>query len=223
MAMVNVYKKEESETNKELIHVEEYHISPYTSSSYINSNILLSICFHYSFCSPNTIINLTSNTTNNPSNNINIEDRQLVLIEEIDVINRYVLMLLCSTVNHDKIQLPCQIMYRLKIVNMFLINSVQIIRLDLVLTILILCVRDCIREYTSSYTMISISNPILCVVFIFSEILFFLTFFWSSFHCSCSVGINQPISAGFYEPDPNDLTYTNTVLLSNSGISLSVG
>jgi len=111
----------------------------------------------------------------------------------------------------------------IKISSISLIQIIQIIRLDLLLTCNWFCIRDSIREWTSSYNMISISNPILCVVFIFSEILFFLTFFWSSFHCSCSVGINQPISAGFYEPDPNDLTYTNTVLLSNSGISLSVG
>lgn len=72
--------------------------------------------------------------------------------------------------------------------------------------------------------MVWLSNPLLVIVFISAEILFFYTFFWSTFSVSCSVGINlNPISASLIsKPDPNDLAYTNSVLLSNSGISLSV-
>ena len=41
----------------------------------------------------------------------------------------------------------------------------------------------------------------------------FLSFFWASFHSSCSPAI-------LFVPDPCELTYTNTLLLSNAALSL---
>lgn len=54
------------------------------------------------------------------------------------------------------------------------------------------------------------------LIFVFSEGLLFLSFFWVSFHSSCS-----PVAQdGIYVPDPCELTYTNTLLLSNAALSL---
>lgn len=78
-------------------------------------------------------------------------------------------------------------------------------------------IRDSIREYTSTYEiLIGMFFVVFCVL-ILSESLFFITFFWSSFHTSCSSVWSQE---GLYLADPNELTFTNTVLLSNSGLSL---
>ena len=56
--------------------------------------------------------------------------------------------------------------------------------------------------------------------FLFSETLLFVSLFWTSFHSfSCpSLGISPLIS--FYLPLPSSLTFSNTLLLSNGGISL---
>jgi heme/copper-type cytochrome/quinol oxidase subunit 3 len=54
-------------------------------------------------------------------------------------------------------------------------------------------------------------------VLILSESLFFITFFWSSFHALCS---SMWSLEGIYLSDPSELAFTNTVLLSNSSLSL---
>lgn len=56
---------------------------------------------------------------------------------------------------------------------------------------------------------------------VFSEGLLFLSFFWVSFHSSCSPAARSlNWSDGIYVPDPCELTYTNTLLLSNAALSL---
>merc|ERR1712133_190521 len=57
---------------------------------------------------------------------------------------------------------------------------------------------------------------IVFLVFVFSEALLFLSFFWVSFHATCSPAAQD----GIYVPDPCELTYTNTLLLSNAALSL---
>merc|ERR1712062_183188 len=57
---------------------------------------------------------------------------------------------------------------------------------------------------------------IVFLVFVFSEGLLFLSFFWVFFHSSCSPATED----GIYVPDPCELTYTNTLLLSNAALSL---
>merc|ERR1711860_387200 len=62
---------------------------------------------------------------------------------------------------------------------------------------------------------------IVFLVFVFSEGLLFLSFFWVFFHSSCSPSYNSTfILLGIYVPDPCELTYTNTLLLSNAALSL---
>merc|ERR1711965_417852 len=60
-------------------------------------------------------------------------------------------------------------------------------------------------------------------LFLASEALLFISFFWASFHSSSSpsLGILALMSAeGFYVPDPCELTFANTLLLSNAAVSL---
>merc|ERR1712133_221451 len=80
-------------------------------------------------------------------------------------------------------------------------------------------IRDVIREYTKKYEVLIIMLFIVFLVFVFSEGLLFLSFFWVFFHSSCSPNINTLVS-GIYVPDPCELTYTNTLLLSNAALSL---
>ena len=77
-------------------------------------------------------------------------------------------------------------------------------------------IRDVIREYTKKYEVLIIMLFIVFLVFVFSEGLLFLSFFWVFFHSSCSPATED----GIYVPDPCELTYTNTLLLSNAALSL---
>jgi len=77
-------------------------------------------------------------------------------------------------------------------------------------------IRDVIREYTKKYEVLIIMLFIVFLIFVFSEGLLFLSLFWVSFHSSCSLNWSD----GIYVPDPCELTYTNTLLLSNAALSL---
>ena len=57
---------------------------------------------------------------------------------------------------------------------------------------------------------------IVFLIFVFSEGMLFISFFWASFHSSCSPIIEEIL----YVPDPCELTYTNTLILSNAALSL---
>ena len=78
-------------------------------------------------------------------------------------------------------------------------------------------IRDSIREYTSIYISFIIMMSVAFYVLIFSESLFFITFFWSSFHILCSSIWSLE---GIYLSDPSELAFTNIILLSNSSLSL---
>ncbi len=56
-------------------------------------------------------------------------------------------------------------------------------------------------------------------LFLVSEGLLFLSFFWSSFHSLSSPSLGDWPGEGFYVPDPCELTVANTHLLSNAAIS----
>merc|ERR1711901_17374 len=66
---------------------------------------------------------------------------------------------------------------------------------------------------------------ILCVVlflvfliFVFSEAVLFVSFFWSSFHSSFSPTLGIWPVEGLYLPDPLELAFANTLLLSNGAL-----
>ena len=48
----------------------------------------------------------------------------------------------------------------------------------------------------------------------------FGNFFWASFHSLSSPTLGSWPGEGFYIPDPCELTFSNTLLLSNAAISL---
>merc|ERR1712232_901955 len=48
----------------------------------------------------------------------------------------------------------------------------------------------------------------------------FISFFWASFHSSSSPTLGVWPGEAFYVPDPMELTFANTLLLSNAAVSL---
>ena len=69
-------------------------------------------------------------------------------------------------------------------------------------------------------TLSIISSFILSFGFLVSEGLLFVSFFWTSFHSLCSPTLGICFGEGFYLPDPCELTFANTLLLTNAAISL---
>merc|ERR1711879_752631 len=61
---------------------------------------------------------------------------------------------------------------------------------------------------------------LLFFLFLASEALLFISFFWTSFHSLSSSTLGIWPGEGFYLPDPCELTFANTLLLSNAAISL---
>merc|ERR1712146_540845 len=57
-------------------------------------------------------------------------------------------------------------------------------------------------------------------LFLASEALLFISFFWASFHSLSSPSLGIWPGEGFYVPDPCELTFANTLLLSNAAVSL---
>merc|ERR1711963_1340985 len=57
-------------------------------------------------------------------------------------------------------------------------------------------------------------------LFLASEALLFISFFWASFHSFSSSFFGIWPGEGFYVPDPCELTFANTLLLSNAAVSL---
>merc|ERR1712224_166059 len=57
-------------------------------------------------------------------------------------------------------------------------------------------------------------------LFLASEALLFVSFFWASFHSLSSLTLGICPVEGFYLPDPCELTFSNTLLLSNAAVSL---
>merc|ERR1711977_613843 len=80
--------------------------------------------------------------------------------------------------------------------------------------------RDLIREYIKKYEVLFIILFIVFFIFVFSEAMLFLSFFWASFHSSYSPSLGIWPQEGLYVPDPCELTYANTLLLSNAAVSL---
>merc|ERR1712159_722406 len=100
--------------------------------------------------------------------------------------------------------------------------------LDLVLLLiflgLVICFhywfRDLLRELLKKYEILLIVLFIGFFIFIGSEALFFISFFWASFHSSSSPTLGVWPGEAFYVPDPLELTFANTLLLSNAAVSL---
>merc|ERR1712071_516100 len=80
--------------------------------------------------------------------------------------------------------------------------------------------RDLLRELDKKYEVLLIYLFLLFFLFLVSEGLLFVSFFWGSFHSLSSPTLGVCFGEGFYLPDPCELTFANTLLLSNAAVSL---
>merc|ERR1712167_412385 len=80
--------------------------------------------------------------------------------------------------------------------------------------------RDLLREFYKKYEILLMVLCLVFFLFLASEALLFVSFFWASFHSLSSPTLGIWPGEGFYVPDPCELTFANTLLLSNAAISL---
>merc|ERR1712146_102801 len=77
--------------------------------------------------------------------------------------------------------------------------------------------RDLLRELNKKYEVLVMVLFLVFFLFLASEALLFVSFFWASFH-----SLSSPLfpTEGFYVPDACQLSFANTLLLSNAAVSL---
>merc|ERR1712032_102348 len=80
--------------------------------------------------------------------------------------------------------------------------------------------RDLLREFAKKYEILLMTLFLLFFLFLASEALLFMSFFWVTFHSLSSPTLGIWPGEGFYLPDPCELTFANTLLLSNAAVSL---
>merc|ERR1711981_305518 len=80
--------------------------------------------------------------------------------------------------------------------------------------------RDLLRELAKKYEVLLMVLFLVFFLFLASEGLLFVSFFWASFHSLSSPTLGSWPGEGFYLPDPCELTFANTLLLSNAAVSL---
>merc|ERR1739836_249384 len=80
--------------------------------------------------------------------------------------------------------------------------------------------RDLLRELAKKYEILLMVLFLVFLLFIASEGLLFVSFFWASSYLLSSPTLEIWPGEGFYLPDPCELTFANTLLLSNAAVSL---
>merc|ERR1712137_1501039 len=80
--------------------------------------------------------------------------------------------------------------------------------------------RDLLRELNKKYEILLMVLFLVFFLFLASEGLLFISFFWASLHSLSSPSLGIWPGEGFYVPDPCELTFANTLLLSNAAVSL---
>merc|ERR1712100_768729 len=80
--------------------------------------------------------------------------------------------------------------------------------------------RDLLREKLKKYEILLMVLFLGFFLFLAFEALLFISFFWASFHSLSSPSLGICPGEGFYVPDPCELTFANTLLLSNAAVSL---
>merc|ERR1711988_1931483 len=80
--------------------------------------------------------------------------------------------------------------------------------------------RDLLRELNKKYEILLMVLFLVFFLFLASEGLLFVSFFWASLHSLSSPSLGIWPGEGFYVPDPCELTFANTLLLSNAAVSL---
>merc|ERR1712050_517145 len=79
---------------------------------------------------------------------------------------------------------------------------------------------DLLRELNKKYEILLMGLFLVFFLFLSSEALLFISFFWAAFHSFSSPTLGVWPGEGFYIPDPCELTFANTLLLSNAAVSL---
>merc|ERR1712129_683058 len=77
-----------------------------------------------------------------------------------------------------------------------------------------------LRELNKKYEILLMVLFLVFFLFLMGEALLFVSFFWASLHSLSSPTLGIWPGEGFYLPDPCELTFANTLLLSNAAISL---
>merc|ERR1711979_176167 len=80
--------------------------------------------------------------------------------------------------------------------------------------------RDLLREFYKKYEVLLMVLFLVFFLFLVSEGLLFVSFFWTSFHSLSSPSLGICPGEGLYVPDPCELTFANTLLLTNAAVSL---
>jgi cytochrome c oxidase subunit 3 len=87
------------------------------------------------------------------------------------------------------------------------------------LFILYLWIRDLVRETAKKCSLVPLGVFLFgFAVFVLSEAIFFVSIFWAKFHLTSSPFFS--FQEALFLPDPCELTYGNTLLLSNAAVSL---
>ena len=73
--------------------------------------------------------------------------------------------------------------------------------------------KDLIREFYKKYEVLLMILFLAYLIFLVSEGLLFISFFWGTFHSLSSPNYGMCPGEGLYVPDPCELTYTNTLIL----------
>merc|ERR1712203_133999 len=71
--------------------------------------------------------------------------------------------------------------------------------------------RDLLRELAKKYEVLLMVFFLVFFLFLASEGLLFISFFWASFHSLSSPTLGIWPGEGFYLPDPCELTFANTL------------
>merc|ERR1711899_572632 len=114
-------------------------------------------------------------------------------------------------------------LYCLKGIHFSWSNSLMVLQHHLFLGLIFssnIWFRDLLREFAKKYEILLMVLFLLFFLFLASEALLFISFFWASFHSLSSPTLGIWPGEGFYLPDPCELTFANTLLLSNAAVSL---
>mmetsp|Transcript_4309 Transcript_4309/g.6309 ORF Transcript_4309/g.6309 Transcript_4309/m.6309 type:complete len:326 (-) Transcript_4309:12-989(-) len=100
-------------------------------------------------------------------------------------------------------------------------NSFLFIILHIILVIVFnYWFRDVLRELAKKYEILLMVLFLVFIIFVMSEALLFISFFWASFHSLSSITLGTYPGEGLYLADPCELTFANQFLLSNAAVSL---
>merc|ERR1711994_309239 len=114
-------------------------------------------------------------------------------------------------------------LYCLKGIHFSWSNSLMVLQLQVLFGLIFssnIWFRDLLREFSKKYEILLMVLFLLFFLFLASEALLFISFFWASFHSLSSPTLGIWPGEGFYLPDPCELTFANTLLLSNAAVSL---